>query len=191
MKEEKTAPRWGARIQIPINPKYGKEVKRMVKKYGLIGTILSISILLTLMILGPNAVAQTDIDGGHLLSQVQLGSPCTTNAVATQGPGASVPFIDNPVVVTVRYNLDNPCSGSSSHYFYLRVTNLDSRPPQTDDDELGLAYPAGPQDGSGTLSAQVDNGQPGHRIEIYIYVNVTHGMSFDDDDETWTITLTP
>ena len=66
------------------------------------------------------------------------------------------------------------------------VTNLNTT--QTDDDELGLAYPAGPQSGGGTLNAQVD-GQGGHQIEIYIYVNVTHGMSFDDDDETWTIDL--
>ena len=67
------------------------------------------------------------------------------------------------------------------------VTNLNTT--QTDDAELGLAYPAGPQSGGGTLNAQVD-GQRGNRIEIYINVSVTYGMSFDDDDATAIRTLT-
>ena len=72
----------------------------MVRKYGLIGTILSISILLTLVILGPNAAAVTYIDGGDLLSQVQKpgGIP---NAEATGSLDIPVPFNDNPVNVSV------------------------------------------------------------------------------------------
>ena len=111
---------------------------------------------------------------------------CITNAVATGWSDHDEDFYGNPVSVTTHYIIDNQCSGSSSHYFYLNVTNLNTT--QTDDAELGLAYPAGPQSGGGTLNAQVD-GSVGNRIRIYINVSVTHGMSFDDDDKTWTITL--
>lgn len=157
----------------------------MRKKCGLIGTILSISILLTLMILGPNAVAATPVDGGTLLSQVQ--SPgCTTVAVATGTGDQYVPFINNPVVVTVAWTLDNQCPHEGYHGFYLNVTNIET--DETDEDEDFLGYGAGPQYHTGTLTAQVD-GSVNDDIVIYIYVNVAYGMGFDEDDDTFTITL--
>jgi len=158
------------------------------KKYGLFGTILSISILLTLTILGPNAVAATPVIGGDLLSQVQVGG--ITVAEADAYPG-NINFINNPVEVTVYWVIDKDASGPSYHGFYLRVTNLDLTPQiETDEDELWIGITSGPVYETGTLDTDV-NGRVGDRIEIFIYVNVTNGGNFDWDDDTSIITLEP
>ena len=165
----------------------------MEKKYGLFGTILSISILLTLTILGPNAVAGTPVYGGDLLSQVQNTIPPTLVAQANAGPGGSVSLTPggNPVVVTTDWTIDKQVSGVGFHGFYLRVTNLDVTPQEEmDEDELWIGCPGGPVYQTGYLEADVD-GSVGDRIEIYIYVNVTFGGGFEEDEKIWTITLTP
>jgi hypothetical protein len=51
----------------------------MVKKFELIGIILSISILLTLIIMSPNVVAATPVNGGDLLSQIQSPGYCCSH----------------------------------------------------------------------------------------------------------------
>ena len=162
----------------------------MKKKYGLFGTILSISILLTLTILGPNAAAATDIRGSHLLSEVQapLG---TTNPVARGLGDIGWTFNGNPVTVWVDWVINNEMTGPSHHGFYLRVTNLDLTPQiETDEDELWIGITSGPVYETGTLDTDV-NGRVGDRIEIFIYVNVTNGGNFDWDDDTSIITLEP
>jgi hypothetical protein len=160
----------------------------MVKKYGLFGTILSISILITMMILGPTAAAATPVDEGDLLSQVQAPL-CTLNPVATGVADHDVTFISNPVVVTVDWTIDNQCIGEATHGFFLRITNI-GLPPTIDEDEYHSGVHAGPYYDTGTLTAQVD-GSVDDEIEIYIYVNVTYGVNFDEDDATWIITLVP
>jgi len=160
------------------------------KKYGLIGTILSISILLTLTILGPNAVAATPVYGGDLLSQVKPGgTSIILNAVATIGYTGSVSLTPGgtPVRVTTDWTIDKQLNGAGHHGFYLRVINLDV-PHVMDEDELWIGTTGGPVYRIGILQAEVD-GSAGDQIEIYIYVNVTFGGGFDEDDETWTIDL--
>ena len=157
----------------------------MEKKYGLFGTILSISILLTLTIIGPNVVAVTYIKAGDLLSQVQFGG--TTFADANAIPDGDVHFTGNPVNVSVDWTIYKQINRASHHGFYLDVTNLDTQ--QTDDDELYIGCTGGPVFETGTMYAEVP-GNVNDRIEIYIYVNVTYGMSFAEDENTTIQTLT-
>ena len=159
----------------------------MDKKYGLFGTILSISILLTLTILGPNAVAATPVDGGDLLSWVKVGG--SVDAVASGYNNHGVLFNNNPVEVTTDWTIDKDESGPSYHGFYLRVTNLDVTPEvEMDEDKLWIGITSGPVYETGTLDADV-NGRIGDHIEIYIYVNVAYGVNFDEDEASWIITL--
>jgi len=160
------------------------------KKYGLIGTILSISILLALTILGPNAVALTPVDGGDLLSQVKPGGTSVIlNAEATIGYTGPVSLFPggNPVRVTTDWIIDKQVNGAGGHGFYLRVINLDV-PHVMDEDELWIGTTGGPVYETGILQADVD-GSPGDQIEIYIYVSVTFGGGFDEDELIWTIDL--
>lgn len=175
----------GVPSSVNLNPENGKEVKRLVKKVGLIGTILSISILLTMIIFGPSAIAATPVDGGDLLSQVQ--SPgCNVVAIASDTVDHDVVFISNPIVVTVDWILDKQCTGAGYHDFYLNVTNIDT--DETDEDEDYLGSSAGPDYQTGSLTAQVD-GSVNDQIVIYIYVNVAYGMNFAEDSDNFTITL--
>ena len=157
----------------------------MEKKYALFVTILTISILLTLTIVGPNAVAVTYIKAGDLLSQVQFGG--TTFADANAIPDGDVQYTGTPVNVSVDWTIDKQLNGAGHHGFYLRVINLDV-PHVMDEDELWIGTTGGPVYRIGILQAEVD-GSAGDQIEIYIYVNVTFGGGFDEDDETWTIDL--
>jgi hypothetical protein len=157
----------------------------MGKKYGLIGTIMSISILLALMILGPNAVATTPVDGGTLLSQVQ--SPgCIVVAVASAVNDHDEEYNGNQVEVTVYWTLDKQCTLPGFHGFYLNVTNSNTGDWEDDYDYLGSS--AGPDYQTGTLTAGVDGAVPDDII-IYIYVNVTYSGRFAEDNDTAIITL--
>lgn len=158
----------------------------MRRKYGLIGTILSISILLTLIMLGPSAIAATPIDGGDLLSQVQ--SPgCTISAVASGVGDHDEVYYGNQVVVTVNWILDKQCTTAGFHGFYLNVTNSNTNEWDDDNDYLGSS--SGPDYQTGTLNAGVD-GAATDVIIIYIYVNVTYSGRFAEDYNTSVITLT-
>ena len=151
----------------------------MEKKYALFVTILTISILLTLTIVGPNAVAVTYIKAGDLLSQVQFGG--TTFADANAIPDGDVQYTGTPVNVSVDWTIDKQLNGAAHHGFYLNVTNTNTE--ETDDDEVYIGCTGGPVFATGTMYAEV-NGSVGHEIVIYIYVNVTYGMSFAEDENT-------
>ena len=159
----------------------------MKKKLGIIGSILSITILLTLMILSPSAVATTPVDAGDLLSEVQYGTPCTVNADATATGDRNVYFGGgNPVVVTADWILDNDCISGAVHKFRLDITIVGTS--TTDYDEVIIGYGIGPKYDTGTLTASV-TASPSNQIFIEIYTDVTHGIDFDSASASLTITL--
>jgi len=155
------------------------------RKYGLIGLVLTISMLLTFSTLSPYAAAETPVFEGEMRLTVYPNDAVDADA---DGNDKGSKFADNPVRVIVDV-IVNDAVGGSNYYFYLNITNRETE--ESDDNEYDWSDQGGPTYIDTTIDAEVD-ASVGDHIDVYIYCNVTHwpGPNFAEDDHDYTITLT-
>lgn len=160
----------------------------MYKKYGMNGTILMTLMLMTFSILSPYAAAETLKDAGNLTMEAY--SPgCSPVATAT-GDYSDPTFVDNPVNVTVDWEIDDYCGNydvGGPYGLILNVTN--QRTAENDRVDMWFAYNGWPVVEDGTIDAQVD-GKIGDYIQIFIYCNMTVRGAFVEDYDYFIVQLT-
>ena len=147
------------------------------RKYAISGIIFAISMLLAISMLTPVA-ADTKLDGGDLDTTVDIAGGVTASATGT---GGYPTFTGSPVKISVDWTMDDD-HGQSEHNYIIEAENSDTQ--EEADDWVGISNQGGPAYNEGTMTISL-NASLGETIEVRIHCNVTCGINFDEDEDTY------